>query len=293
MKQLLIISGKGGTGKTMLSGCLAVLAKDKVMVDADVDAANLHLILKPKVKETHEFVGGKIARIDEDVCTKCGSCKEVCRFGAISEDLQVISVLCEGCTICSYFCDTGALVLEDRISGVYYISETRYGTFVHARLGIAQENSGKLVAKLREVAKELAKSQNKELIVIDGPPGVGCPVMASMSGVDLVIGITEPTLSGMHDLQRVIELCKHFKVELKVVINKFDLNLGMSEEMEKNLKEQGIQVIGKIPFSEAVVESVKLGKPFLEYFQETSKGKEVESEIKKIWESVRASLGVH
>jgi len=284
MKQVLVISGKGGTGKTVISGCLAVYLRSKVIVDADVDAANLHLLLHPEIKETYDFVGGKIAKIDRERCNECGVCREICKFSAISEDLVIDPLSCEGCTICTYFCPESAIILEDRISGKYFISDTKYGPFVHARLGIAQENSGKLVAKLREIAKEIAKREKKEFIIIDGPPGVGCPVMASMTGVDLVIAVTEPTLSGIHDLERILELANHFKISVKVIINKFDLNTEMSSKMEFILKERGTKVIGKIPFSEEIINSVKIGLPFLEYAKIFNKGLEVAKGIEKIFD---------
>ncbi len=287
MKQILIISGKGGTGKTMLSGCFSVLAENKIIVDADVDAANLHLLLHPQIKEEYEFIGGKIAKIDKDKCVECGTCREICRFEAISENFVINPVFCEGCTICSYFCDVEAIILEDRISGKYFISETKYGPLVHARLGIAQENSGKLVAKLREIAKEMAEKENRDYVIIDGPPGVGCPVMASMTGVDLVIAVTEPTLSGLHDLERVIDLSKHFKVPVKVVINKFDLNASMSSQIESTLKEKGVEVIGKIPFSEDILKSVKLEMPFIEYAKKYKKSEEISEIIEELWNKVK------
>ncbi|WP_353683427.1 ATP-binding protein [Thermodesulfovibrio sp. 3907-1M] len=316
MKQILIISGKGGTGKTFFTGCLATALNNKVLVDCDVDAANLHLLLHPEIKETHDFTGGKIASIDEAKCIQCGACKEVCKFNAINEIFQsfqietlkhsrsvipslpilchserqrrisssvfqVDELSCEGCTICSYVCPEEAITLNDRISGQYFISETRYGTLIHARLGIAQENSGKLVTKLRELAKETAQEKGCEYVVIDGPPGVGCPVMASMTGVDLVVAVTEPTLSGMHDLMRVIELSKHFNIPVKVVINKHDLNTEMSSQIVKAVESSGIEVCGKIPFSEDILASVKAGKPFLE-FTKNSLTKEIEELIGKI-----------
>ncbi len=286
MKQILIISGKGGTGKTMLSGCLSVLAKNKIIVDADVDAANLHLLLHPKIKKSYDFIGGKIAKIDKDKCSECGTCKSICRFEAITDDFVIDPLFCEGCTICSYFCPEEAIILEDRISGKYFISETKYGPMVHARLGIAQENSGKLVAKLREIAKDMGEKQNRDYIIIDGPPGIGCPVMASMTGVDLVVAVTEPTLSGFHDLERVLDLAKHFKTEVKVIINKFDLNKEMSLEMENKLKEKEVEVIGKIPFSEDVLKSVKLEMPFIEYVKTYNKGGEIAEIVENIWEKI-------
>lgn len=283
MKQILVISGKGGTGKTFISGCLAAFLENKIMVDADVDAANLHLLLHPEIKESYEFIGGKVAKIEKEKCIECGACREICKFSAISEDFEINPLFCEGCTICSYFCPEKAIILEDRISGKYFISETKYGPLIHARLGIAQENSGKLVAKLREIAKNLAEKEKRDFIVIDGPPGVGCPVMASMTGVDIIIAVTEPTLSGFHDLERILELANHFKIPVKVIINKFDLNLELSSKIEKILKEKNVEVIGKIPFSEEIVKSVKLGIPFIEYTETFKKDIEIAENIKKIF----------
>ncbi len=280
MKQILVISGKGGTGKTFFTGCLAVAVKNKVLVDCDVDAANLHLLLHPEVRESYEFVGGKIAQIDKRKCKECGLCRENCKFNAIGEEFQVEEFSCEGCTICSYICPEEAILLKDRVSGQYFISETKYGPLVHARLGIAQENSGKLVTKLRELAEEIANTKSSEYIIIDGPPGAGCPVMASMTGVDLVLAVTEPTLSGMHDLGRVVELSKHFKLPLKVIINKFDLNPQMSDKIGEELNKIDIELVGRIPFSEEILSSVKKGVPFLEYSQ-GQLAKKIESLIDK------------
>ena len=268
MKQILVISGKGGTGKTFFTGCLAVYFKDKIIVDCDVDAANLHLILHPKIKEKHEFWSGKKAYIDQDNCSLCGTCKEICRFSAVIEENGIYTIdpySCEGCTICSYMCPSEAIVLKDNLAGYYFISETKYGPFIHAELGIAQENSGKLVAKLREIAKNLAEKKNYKYVIIDGPPGVGCPVIASLTDVDIAIIITEPTLSGLHDLERVVELANHFKIPLKLIINKFNLNEEITSKIEKRANELKVQIIGKIPFSEDILNSVKFGIPFLEY----------------------------
>jgi len=284
MKQILVISGKGGTGKTFFTGCLAVSLPNKVIVDCDVDAANLHLILHPKIEQSFEFIGGKLAFIDKEKCTTCGACKEVCQFSAITEDFQIDEFSCEGCTICSYVCPTSAVIIKDRISGSYFISNTDYGKMVHARLNIAQENSGKLVTKLREIAKEIAEMNGADFIIIDGPPGVGCPVMASMTGVDLVLAITEPTVSGFHDLKRVIDLAKHFKVEIKVIINKYDLNIEMSKNIAKDLEKLNIEIIGMIPFSEEILASVKAGVPFLK-FSKSKLSKDIEKLIHKILDS--------
>ncbi|AIH04142.1 ATP-binding protein [Thermodesulfobacterium commune] len=285
MKQILVISGKGGTGKTFFTGCLAVAILNKVIVDCDVDAANLHLLLHPSIEQSFEFFGGKKAFIDKEKCTLCGACKEVCQFEAINDDFQVDRFSCEGCTVCSYICPASAIVFNDVLSGYYFISQTEYGKMVHARLGIAQENSGKLVAKLREVAKGIAETTKADFIILDGPPGIGCPVMASMTGVDLAIAITEPTVSGLHDVKRVIDLARHFKVDLKVIINKYDLNPEMSQHMATQLEKEGTEVIGVIPFSEEILESVKAGIPYLK-FSQSSLAKKIEQLIYKILEKI-------
>ncbi len=264
MKQILVISGKGGTGKTFFTSCLAAIVKNKVIVDCDVDAPNLHLLLHPEIKEKYEFFSGKIAEIDKTKCIECGLCKENCKFDAIKEDFQVESLSCEGCMLCKHLCPQDAIILHERLAGHYFISETKYGPFIHARLGIAQQNSGKLVAKLREIAKNVAEEKGFDYIIIDGPPGVGCPVMAAMTGVDIAVAVTEPTPSGIHDLGRVIELTNHFQIPLKVIINKYDLNSEVSIIAESELREKGIEVIGKIPFSEEVLNSIKKGAIFLE-----------------------------
>lgn len=232
MKQIVIISGKGGTGKTVLSGSFAALAKNKVIVDCDVDAADLHLLLHPKVKETYEFRSGYSPVIDSTICTRCGKCRELCRFDALLEDFTVDKIACEGCGLCSHICPENAVSMRENLSGEWYISETRFGPLVHAQLGITEENSGKLVSCLRKKAKEIAEERQSNLIIIDGTPGIGCPVIASISGVDLALVITEPSISGLHDAQRVIQVATHFRVPVKIVINKYDLNLELTREIE-------------------------------------------------------------
>jgi len=265
VKQIVVISGKGGTGKTVLTASFASLAMNKVMVDCDVDAADLHLLVRPEIKERHEFRSGVTARIDRDICQECGKCISVCRFDAISEDFRVDAVSCEGCTICSYVCPAGAVVLEENVSGEWFVSETKYGPFVHAKLGIAEENSGKLVSKVREAAKAIAEQEKLDYVIIDGPPGIGCPVIASLSGVDLALIVTEPTLSGMHDMERVEKVSKHFSIPTKVVINKYDLNPGNSEAIKQICQKADIDVIALLPFSRQVSESIVQGIPLVEF----------------------------
>jgi MinD superfamily P-loop ATPase len=282
MKQIVVISGKGGTGKTVLTASLASLSMNKVMVDCDVDAADLHLLLKPEIKERHEFRSGVTARIDKDICQECGECISVCRFDAISEDFRVDAVSCEGCTICSYVCPAGAVVLEENVSGEWFVSETKYGPFVHAKLGIAEENSGKLVCKVREAAKAIAEQEKLDYVIIDGPPGIGCPVIASLSGVDLALIVTEPTLSGMHDMERVAQVSKHFGVSTKVVINKYDLNPKNSETIKQICEQADIEVIALLPFSRQVSESIVQGIPLVEFTRDGIAG-----DIAMLWERIK------
>jgi len=209
MKEIVVLSGKGGTGKTSMVASFAALAQNKVLADCDVDAADLHLLLKPKVKEEKEFWSGQVAFIDEDKCTECGLCQELCHFGAI-KDFKVDPISCEGCGFCYQVCPVDAITMKDSMSGHSFISETKYGYLCHARLGIAQENSGKLVALVRQNAKLIAERENLDYIITDGPPGIGCPVISSLSGASLALLVTEPTLSGIHDLERVIGVCRHF-----------------------------------------------------------------------------------
>ena len=264
MKEIAVISGKGGTGKTVIAGSFASLAKSKVMVDSDVDAADLHLLLDPTIKETHEFSGGKTALIDEEICTRCEKCQEVCRFEAIG-DFVVDPISCEGCGVCFRICSEKAVRMVDDRSGRWFVSETRYGPFVHAKLGLAEENSGKLVTVVRQNARRIAGEKGKDLIIIDGPPGIGCPVIASLSGVDIALIVTEPTLSGIHDLDRIAGVAHHFGTKSLVCINKYDLNPVMAERIEKYCHDKEIELIGRVPFDTLVVETVVRGVPVVEY----------------------------
>lgn len=283
MKQIVVISGKGGTGKTMLTGAFAALAHNKVMADCDVDAANLYLLLDSSVKETHAFRSGSVAEIDPALCAHCGQCKAVCHFEAIIPGPAVNPISCEGCGLCARLCPAKAIQLKESKAGDWFVSESRYGPFIHAKLGIAEENSGKLVAKVRQVAKETAETKGADYVIVDGPPGIGCPVIASLSGVDLAVVVTEPTLSGLHDAERVMELAEHFEVPVKLVINKWDINPEASERIEHLCASRKIPAIGKIPFTRTIIESVMAGKPVTEYTNGVLK-----NDILKIWEAVRA-----
>jgi MinD superfamily P-loop ATPase len=282
MKQVVIISGKGGTGKTILTASFAALAKNKVMVDCDVDAADLHLLLQPEIKERYEFRSGLTAKVNTEICEQCGQCISVCRFAAIGEDFIVDPISCEGCTICSYVCPTGAITLEENISGEWFISDTKYGPLVHAKLGIAEENSGKLVTQVRQAAKEIAEKENLDYVIIDGPPGIGCPVIASLANVDLALIVTEPTLSGIHDMERVAQVSKHFRVPTKVVINKYDINPDNSWNIKKICQKEDIEVVSQLPFSQKVSESIVQGMPLVEF---CSNG--IAQDISFLWEKIK------
>ena len=285
MKQIVVISGKGGTGKTVITGSFAALAKNKVMADCDVDAADLHLLLAPKIKERHEFRSGVTAYIDKEKCTQCEKCLELCRFEAINDNFIVDPVACEGCAFCSFACPEGAIEMRENSSGEWFISETRFGELVHAKLGIAEENSGKLVSIVRQKAKDIAKENNYDWIIIDGSPGIGCPVIASVSGVDCALIVTEPTLSGLHDADRVIKVASHFKVPVRLLINKYDLNINVTEKIESYCRDNDVEFIGKIAFDKAVVEAVVEGKTIIEYVQTETKDRIIE-----VWDKLKKSI---
>jgi len=277
LKQLTVISGKGGTGKTTLVASLAHLAGRSVLVDADVDAADLHLLLKPRIQRRDAFVAAKVAEIDPALCNQCCRCQEVCRFEAI-RDFHVDPIACEGCGVCLYVCPKEAVRLKDVQSGEWFVSDTRYGPMVHAKLGVAQDNSGKLVTLVRKEGQRIAKEGNYPLILIDGPPGIGCPVIASVGGVDAALLVTEPSVSGLHDLERVLAVCRHFQVPAWICVNKWDISPEYTGKIEVFAKEAGSRVIGKLPFDPAVTRAMVAEKTVLEY----SSGK-ISEEIRKLW----------
>lgn len=281
MKQILVISGKGGTGKTVITGALAALAKNKVMADCDVDAADLHLLLRPKVKQRQIFKSGRTAKIDKKLCQQCGRCISACRFEAISDDFTVDPVACEGCAFCSFICPVQAVKMKENLSGEWFISQTRFGTLVHAKLGIAEENSGKLVSLVRQKAKEVAEQEKCDWVIVDGAPGIGCPVIASLSGIDCALVVTEPTLSGLHDADRVINVARHFKISVQLVVNKYDLNTEMTGEIEKYCRKNNISLIGKISFDKSIVKAMVAGQTIIEYPDGKAK-----QEIQAIWERI-------
>jgi MinD superfamily P-loop ATPase len=279
MKELIVISGKGGTGKTSLMAAFASLAKNKVLCDADVDAADLHLIMDPEVRKRHDFQSGHTAVIDQDKCTDCGVCLDLCRWDAISNDFEVNPIACEGCGVCVHFCPEKAIDFPENTCGEWYISDTRLGPMVHARLGIAEENSGKLVTLVRQEARKLGEERNLELILSDGPPGVGCPVIAAIGGASAVLIVTEPTVSGQHDMVRVAQLADHFRVPAMICVNKFDLNLELTREIENFAKEKGLSCLGRIPFDPIFTKAMLQAQTIFEYNTESSVGQA----IREIW----------
>ncbi len=287
MKELVVLSGKGGTGKTSIMAAFASLAENSVFCDADVDAADLHLLLDPQVRECNDFKGGKEAVIRLESCTGCGLCREMCKWNAIDETFKVDPVACEGCGVCVWFCPEKAIDFPIKTCGQWFISDTRFGPLVHARLGIAEENSGKLVALVRQEAKKLAENQNREMIITDGPPGVGCPVIASLGGATDLLIVSEPTVSGFHDMDRVAQLAAHFKVPAMVCINKCDLNPAMTGQIEGYAEENGLPVLGKIPFDPVFVEAMVQGRTVLEF----RPASEAARAVKDIWQKIEAKLG--
>ena len=288
MKEIVIISGKGGTGKTSMVAAFAALAENKVLCDADVDAADLHLIMDPTIKEHHDFESGYTAMINQESCTNCGLCRDLCRWNAISEDFVVDPIECEGCGVCYYFCPEKAIEFPLNTCGEWYLSETRFGPMAHARLGIGEENSGKLVTLIRQEGKKLAEEKNLDLLLTDGPPGIGCPVIASLGGATAVLIVSEPTVSGRHDMERVAELAAFFKVPAMVCVNKFDLNPGEAEAIEAFARERNVGVIGRVPFEPAFTRAMVQGKSIVE-FDGHSEGSRA---VKDIWERLAKQLGI-
>jgi MinD superfamily P-loop ATPase len=282
MKELVIISGKGGTGKTSIVAAFASLARNKVLCDADVDAADLHLILDPDIKERHDFQSGHTAEIHLDRCTRCGLCRDLCQWNAISDEFVVDPIDCEGCGVCYDFCPEDAIEFPLNTCGEWYLSDTRFGPMAHGRLGIAEENSGKLVTLIRQQGRQLAEDKNLDLLLTDGPPGIGCPVIASIGGATAVLIVAEPSVSGRHDLERVGELAAFFKIPALVCINKFDLNPEAGQGIEAYAQEKNIGVMGRIPFDPAFTRAMVQGKNILE-FDSRSEGC---AGVERIWEKL-------
>jgi MinD superfamily P-loop ATPase len=296
MREIVVISGKGGTGKTSLVGAFAALAGDAVLADCDVDAADLHLILKPDVHRTETFSGGKVARIEADKCVGCGRCEEVCRFDAVTHDgpanafgvgtYRVDGIGCEGCGVCSHFCPAGAIEFTPAVNGRWFVSQTRFGPMVHARLTPGQENSGKLVTLIRKEARALADRDQREFLLVDGSPGIGCPVIASITGADFVLVVTEPTLSGQHDLDRVLDLAERFGIPTAICINKFDINPRVAERIEEAAGRRNVPVFGRIPYDTTVTQAQVAGVSVVEH----SHGP-LQRQIESLWQAVAARAG--
>jgi MinD superfamily P-loop ATPase len=267
MKELVVISGKGGTGKTTVVGAFVALASNKVIADCDVDAADLHLILRPRVEKTIGYEGSELAVIDQDLCTGCGACVRACRFGAVSERegrYTVDPLSCEGCGACAHACPVGAIELKPRLSGWIHVSSTPYGTLVHGELRPGEETSGKLVTQVKMRARELARLEGAKLLLIDGSPGIGCPVIASLSGAHCGLVVTEPSMSALHDLVRVVEVARHFRARVLLIINKADLSPELTTRIEGYAKKEGLPVLGRIPYDEGVIRAQVAGRTVVE-----------------------------
>lgn len=295
MNELVIISGKGGTGKTSVTASFAALAERAVFADGDVDAADLHLVLRPEIRREEPFTGGKVARVDSPRCTACGKCGELCRFGAVAFDgpgnesagktFRVDPVACEGCGVCVRFCPEGAIAFEPAVNGRWFVSETRFGPLVHARLTPGAGNSGKLVTRVRGTAREIAERAGFDLMITDGPPGIGCPVIASLTGASRILAVAEPTLSGRHDLERVLALARHFEVPASVVVNKWDINPEMTRSIEELAGENGADLAGRIRFDRAVTRAMVRGMSVVE-----DAASAAADDMTAVWHTVRGSL---
>ena len=302
MKELVIISGKGGTGKTSMAAAFATLASrgaaqrripaatgtGAVFADCDVDAADLHLILSPEIKKRNAFISGHEAVIDAEKCTACGKCAELCRFDAVrrGDDGKYAVSACEGCGVCVRFCPAEAISFPDRRCGAWYVSDTRFGPLIHAQLDAEAENSGKLVTLVRREARAKAEEVGAAYIIVDGCPGIGCPVIASITGADAAVAVVEPSLSGKHDLERVIELTKHFKVPLSVVINKFDINVALALDIKKTCERAGVSVVGSVSYDTEITGAQLQWKSIIEYNEHSA----VAEQITAIWNHLSEEL---
>jgi MinD superfamily P-loop ATPase len=288
LKQITILSGKGGTGKTTIAAAFATLAKRVVVADCDVDAPNLHILLHPEVLEARDFTGSKMAVIDGTKCIKCLACREKCPFDAITQDIRVDPFSCEGCGVCKIVCPVDAITLVERVSGRIYISRTKYGFMVHALLNPGEANSGRLVTMVRQHAKSLAEREGIDLIINDGPPGIGCPVIASVAGVDAGLVVAEPTMSGIYDLERAIQLLRHFNIGAFVCVNMYDVNKENTNKILKFCEENGLEVVGRIPFNPLVAEAMVNGKTIIEHSLESN----VAREISTMWDRILLRLSL-
>ena len=256
INEIVVISGKGGTGKTTLTASLIPYFEKLVLADCDVDAPDLKILFKGENKSTEDFIGLKKGIIDESICIKCGLCKDKCKFDVVSEEIKIISSKCEGCSVCEYVCPVNAIKMVEAVVGQIFVSSTNYGDMVHGRLIPGEETSGRLVSEVRKRAKKIAEKENRKTILVDGSPGIACNVISSITGAKKVILVTEPSFSGLHDLKRVYELTKKFRLPVYVVVNKYDLSLEMTKEIESFCKENRIKISLKIPFNKDLVKSI-------------------------------------
>lgn len=288
MKELVVISGKGGTGKTSVTASLAALASSPVIADCDVDAADLHLVLQPQIRESHEFLSGHEAVIRPADCSGCGICMDLCRFDAVrpDEDVFIIDpIACEGCNVCVHFCPEQAIDFPQSLSGKWFISDTRLGPMVHAKLGVAAENSGKLVSLVRNEAKRVAGEENRKIVIVDGPPGIGCPVIAAITGASKVLVVTEPTVSGEHDLERVLHLARHFEIPASVCVNKWDINPEAANRIEERALALGARLAGRIRYDQDVTRAQIENKAVVETDAPSAE------DIRQVWENLKFPVG--
>ncbi len=286
MKEITVLSGKGGTGKTSITAALASVAVNAVFCDNDVDAADLHLIFQPQIIEEHQFSSGWKANINTFECTNCGICVQNCRFDAIhfnnSGALEINPYQCEGCRLCERICPEKAISSVENTNNSWFVSQSRFGDFVHAQIGPGEENSGKLVTQIRRKAQEIALQNKSDYIINDGPPGIGCATIASLSGTSAVLLVIEPTKSGLHDVKRLVELIESFKIDAFAVINKFDINLEVAQTIEEFLQSKNIPLLANIPFEKEMVEAMVIGKTIVEY----NSNSVITKQIKDIWEAL-------
>ena len=284
MKQLTIISGKGGTGKTTIASAFAALAKEAVLVDADVDAPDLHLVMRPEIIEQEDVGGGEVARIVEEKCTYCGKCEATCVFRAIDE-FWVSPLFCRGCAVCTLVCPVDAIEMIPKTLGQVLVGRTAYGPFVHPRMHIGESGTGRLITALRNKAQEIGRRENKALLIIDGSPGIGCSLIASITGVDAVLAVAEPTLSGIHDLERALDVAAHFGIRAWVCVNKFDIHDRNTARIEQFCRDRGVETVGRIPYDPEVSRSMAQGKGVLE-----AESTQVIEAIEGIWRNVSDGL---
>jgi MinD superfamily P-loop ATPase len=295
MKQLVILSGKGGTGKTSITAAFAHLASQNdlagkvILADADVDAANLELVLQPRLLESQDFKGGKVAVINQETCSVCGDCQAACRFDAINYQegfYTVDPVACEGCAACVYRCPTESITMHEQFAGKFYYSESNYGPLYHANLFAGQENSGKLVTLVKQRARLQALDEDRQLVIVDGPPGIGCPVISAVSGADLGLVVAEPTVSGVHDMRRALATLRHFRVRALVCVNKADICQAETDEIESYCRQQGVETVGRIPFDLSVTNAMVAGMAVTAFQPEAPSS----IAIARIWERVVSSF---